>query len=157
MKPHHHVAAASAELPNTRQRLYMRYYAAVTADLVVLGLMSQFWDKVSIDSFSTGLIAAALLQILLQGTLMVEHAAAGYFANKTGLFWQGLRWFTAWFILFSSKFVMLWVIGLVLGERIQFHGALHGAAAFIVVVIAMVLTEELLFRSYRAMESTPTN
>ena len=72
MKPHHQAAATSAEMPNNRQRLYVRYYVAITADLLVLGLLSQFWDKAQISNFGSGLLAAVLLQLLLQLTLWIE-------------------------------------------------------------------------------------
>ena len=154
MKQHHHAALASAAMPNTRQRLYIRYYVAITADLIVLGLLSQFWDRVQISSFTSGLIAAILLQLLLQITLWIEHAASQPFKDKTS--WQAKvgRFFVAWFILFSSKLVMLWMIGLVLGDSIHFSGALHGALAFIVTVVCMILAEELVFRAFGALETT---
>ncbi|MDG1065447.1 MAG: hypothetical protein P8O91_04440 [Luminiphilus sp.] len=153
MKPHHHAAVASAALPNTRQRLYIRYYVAITADLIVLGLLSQFWDRVQISSFTSGLVAAILLQLLLQLTLWIEHAASQPFKDKTS--WQAKagRVFVAWFILFSSKLVMLWTIGLILGDSIHFYGALHGALPFIATVVCMILAEELAFRTFGALES----
>ena len=153
MKPHHHAAATSAALPNTRQRLYVRYYVAITADLIGLGVLSQFWDRVQISSFTAGLVAAILLQLLLQATLMIEHAASQPFENKNS--WQAKtgRIFVAWLILFSSKFAMLWAIGLVLGDAIHFYGAMHGALAFIATVICMVLAEALAFRTFANLES----
>jgi len=154
MKAHHHAAVASAAMPNTRQRLYIRYYVAITADLMVLGLLSQFWDRVHIGSFTAGLIAAILLQLLLQVTLWIEHAASQPFKDKTS--WQAKagRVFVAWFVLFTSKFVMLWTIGLVLGDAIHFEGALHGALPFIATVVCMILAEELIFRAFGALETT---
>lgn len=153
MQPHHHAAAASADMPNTRQRLFVRYYVAITADLIVLNLLAQFWDKVEISDYLSALMAAVLLQLLLQATLWVEHAAAQPFAGKTGTGARLGRFFVAWFILFASKFVMLWIIGLVLGDAIVFHGPLHGAVAFIGTVVCMVLAEEVFFRTFRALDS----
>jgi len=154
MKAHHHAAALSAELPNTRQRLFVRYYVAITADLIVLGLLSQFWDRVYISNFTTGLIAAVLLQVLLQLTLWIEHKAAQPFAGKTSGAARAGRFLVAWFILFLSKFVMLWIIGLVLGSAISFSGALHGAVAFIATVVCMVVAEEVMFRTFGALEDS---
>jgi hypothetical protein len=152
MKAHHHAASASVALPNARQRLYVRYYVAITADLIVLGLLSQFWDRVQISSFTAGLVAAILLQLLLQVTLIIEHAASQPFKNKNS--WQASagRIFVAWLILFSSKFAMLWAIGLVLGDAIHFYGAMHGALPFIATVICMVVAEELAFRTFATLE-----
>lgn len=151
MKPHHHITAATPLDASTHQRLFVRYYIATTVDLLVLGLLSQFWDRIIIDTFAAAVVAALLLQLLLQGTLVIEHRVAGLFAGKSGVLWQFGRFFSAWLILFLSKFVMLWLIGLVLGERIQFHGALHGAVAFIITVVVMVVAEEGVYRIYRAL------
>lgn len=151
MKPHHHITATTPLDASSRQRLFVRYYVATTVDLLVLGLLSQFWDRVHIDTFAAAVIAALLLQLLLQGTLVIEHRVASVFAARSGPLWQFGRFFSAWLILFVSKFVMLWIIGLVLGERIQFHGALHGAVAFIVTVVLMVVAEEGIYRIYRAL------
>ena len=150
MKPHHHVAAASAELPSTRQRLFARYVIAILVDLVVLNLLAQFWSRVKIDAFSTSLIAAVLLQLLLQATLILEHRVAGLFEGRSGA-WILLRYFSAWLILFGSKFVMLGVIDRVLGERLHFGGPLHGVIAFIGVIVAMLAAEELFNRIYASL------
>ncbi len=149
MQPHHH-AVAEPEATTHRQRTFVRYFIAIAADLVVLNLLAQFWGRLSVDGFLTTLIAAVLLQLLLQGTLIIEHKAAAPFVGKTGL-WKVGRILVAWLILFVSKFVMLWVIGLILGDAIQFHGAMHGAGAFIVTIIAMVVAEERMYRAFRAL------
>lgn len=153
MKPHHEAAATSAEMPNNRQRLYVRYYVAITADLLVLGLLSQFWDKVQISNFGSGLLAAVLLQLLLQLTLWIEHLAAQPFTGKSSTGAKLARFFVAWLILFASKFVMLWVIDLLLGDAIDFYGPLHGAVAFIATVGCMVIAEEIIFRIFGVLET----
>ena len=56
---------ASAEIPSTNQKLFVRYFTAILTDLVVLNLFAEFWRHVVIDSFSIALLAAVLLQILL--------------------------------------------------------------------------------------------
>ncbi|MFT7288824.1 MAG: hypothetical protein ACI87W_002947 [Halieaceae bacterium] len=120
-------------------------------DLVVLNLIAEFWSQVSIDSFSTSLLTAILLQVLLQGTLILEHRVAGWFYKKEGAAWGFLRYFSAWLILFGSKFVMLGAIDRVMGDAVQFHGSMHGVLAFIVVIVAMLGAEELFARFYRRL------
>jgi len=151
MKLHHHVAAASVEPPSTRQRLFSRYVIAILVDLVVLNLVAQYWGRVEIDAFSTSLIAAVLLQMLLQATLLLEHRVAALFEARDGRLWTFLRFFCAWLILFGSKFVMLAVIDRILGDGLMFGGPMHGVAAFILVIIAMLASESLLGRLYRRL------
>jgi hypothetical protein len=152
MKPHHHVAAASAQTPSTRQRLFSRYVIAILVDLVVLNLLAEYWSRVTVDAFSTSLVAAILLQLLLQATLILEHRVAALFARRSGAGWTFLRFFSAWLILFGSKFVMLGVIDRVLGDSLSFGGPMHGVIAFIGVIVAMLASEELVMRVYRRLQ-----
>lgn len=152
MKAHHQVVAAAAEAPTTRQRLFTRYLIAILIDLTVLNLIAEHWDRVELDGFSVALLAAILLQLLLQATLALEHWVAALFRGRTGAPWTALRFFSAWLILFGSKFIMLGVIDRVVGERLHFAGQMHGVVAFIAVIVAMLAAEELVFRVYRALE-----
>ncbi len=143
--------AATAEIPSTRQRLLVRYLIALFADLIVINLFAEHWDRVSLDSFSISLVAAILLQLLLQATLALEHRVGGWFDQRKGFHWTFLRYFSAWLILFGSKFVMLGAVDRILGEGLHFAGAMHGVLAFIVVVAGMLIAEELITRIYRSL------
>ncbi|MEM8942529.1 MAG: hypothetical protein AAGC91_10260 [Pseudomonadota bacterium] len=120
-------------------------------DLVVLNLFAEYWSRVTIDTFSTSLAAAVLLQVLLQATLALEHRVALLFEDRNGVLWTATRFFCAWLILFGSKFVMLGAIDRVLGEAVHFAGAMHGVFAFLVVVAAMLGAEEILIRVHRRL------
>jgi hypothetical protein len=142
---------AVAELPSDRQRLFVYYFTATLTDLVVLGLFDEFSDKVSVDSFTIMLLAAVLLQVLLKMTIELEHRVLGYFRTKTGGLWKFTKFFTAWLILFGSKFVILEALVLTFGDRVHFGGILHGVVWLIIVVVAMLLAEELVVRVYRKL------
>jgi hypothetical protein len=120
-----------------RQRIFVRYLMAILIDLVVLNLFAEFWDAVVIDSFVISILAAFILQILLRATMMFEHKVANYFKAKPGKINVFLRWFTAWAILFGSKFLILFVIDKIFGARVQFSNVI----VFIVVIITIVLFE----------------
>lgn len=131
------------------QRLFVRYLVAVLIDLTVLNLFDEFWNLVTISPFSVSVLAAILLQVLLKATLVLEHKVAAYFNAKTGGFARFMRFFTAWLILFGSKFVMLGAIDLAFGDDVLFTGPLHGVVSFIVVVMVMLVAEEITVRIYR--------
>jgi hypothetical protein len=131
--------------------LFVRYLVAILIDLTVLNLFDQYWDLVSIHPFSISVLAAILLQILLKATLMLEHRVAAFFSSKPGSFARFMRFFTAWLILFGSKFVMLGAIDFAFGDAILFGGPLHGVVSFIVVVLVMLAAEELGVRIYRRL------
>jgi len=137
--------------PSLRQRGFMRYLTAALVDLVVLGLFVEYWQYVSADSFTIMLLAAVLLQVLLKLTIALEHRVAAYFNARPGGFAKFMRFFTAWLVLFGSKFVILEALALAFGERLRFGGPWHGIVALIVVVVAMLVVEAVLVKFYRRM------
>ena len=141
----------TAQAPTNRQRLFVRYFTAILIDLVVLNLFVEFSANVSIDSFATSLLASILLQILLKVTVAVEHWVATFFEGKSGGLMRFLRFFFAWLVLFGSKFVILEALAMAFGDRVRFEGALHGIVALVVVIVAMIVAEEAIFRLYRKL------
>lgn len=120
---------------------FLRYFTAILVDLTVLNLLNEFWDKVLIESFSISLLAAVVLQIMLVLTFSLEHKVGSHFKKKGQ---RGLHIFSAWALLFGSKFVILWVLEVLFGDQIQFLGAYHGVITFIVVIVAMLVVEALI-------------
>ena len=147
----HDLLPASAQLPTDRQRLFLLLFVGTLVDLVVLGLFAEFSSKVFVDSFSTALLTAAVLQVLLKATLVAEHRVLALFEGKTGGWWKALKYFVAWLILFGSKFVILEALTLVFGQNVRFEGVLHGIVWLILVVVTMVVAEELTVRVYRKL------
>ena len=128
---------------NNKQKLYIRYFTAILIDLTVLNLFDEYWDLVQINSFTISLFAAIMLQILLVITLKIEHKIGDYFKSKKGFFAKFLRIFSAWAVLFGSKFVILEALNIAFGDEVLFKGPFHGIVAFIVVIVVMLLTEAL--------------
>ena len=145
---------ASAQPPTDAQRTFVRYFTAILIDLVVLSLFAEYWNKVHVDSFTTALLAAILLQVLLKLTLAVEHRVAGRFKGKPGGMNTFLRFFFAWVVLFGSKFVILEALTFTFGENVRFDGILHGIIPLIIVLVVMLLAEEAIVRLYRRLGRT---
>jgi hypothetical protein len=137
--------------PSPRQRNFFRYLLATLVDLVVLGLFAQYWDKVTVDSFTILLLAAALLQLLLKLTLALEHRLAAFFNARPGGFAKFMRYFSAWLVLFGSKFVILEALSFVLNDGLRFGGRFHGIVPLIVVVVTMLVVEAALVKLYRRL------
>ena len=142
---------ATAVAPSNRQRLFVRYLMAILIDLLVLNLFVEYWDSVSIDSFTISLFAAVLLQVLLKLTIAVEHRVAAFFKGRPGGLMKFLRFFCAWLVLFGSKFVILEALTQVFGDKVRFSGAFNGIVALIVVIIVMLVAEEAIVRIYRRL------
>ena len=137
--------------PSPRQRAYMRYLTATLVDLAVLGLFAEYWSYVVVDSFTIMLLAAVVLQVLLKATIVVEHKVAAFWNARPGGFNKFMRFFTAWLILFGSKFVILEALVLAFGDRMSFGGPFHGIVALIAVVVVMLVVEAVLVKFYRRM------
>jgi hypothetical protein len=142
---------ASAEVPSNKQRLFLRYFTAILIDLVVLNLFVEYSEHVVIDSFTISLLAALLLQVLLKATLAIEHWVAAYFNARQGGLAKFLRYFSAWLILFGSKFVILEALSFAFGDEVYFGGPLHGLVVLIAVVVTMLVAEEAVVRLYRRL------
>lgn len=145
----HGFLPATADMPSDNQRLFLRYFTGVLIDLVVLNLFAEYWDWVDVNTFTVSLLAAILLQLLLKLTIAVEHRVASYWKARPGALSTFMRFFTAWLVLFGSKFAILEAVRLAFGDSVQFSGPWHGVIALIVVVVAMVIVEELFVRLYR--------
>lgn len=145
---------ASAEAPSNKQRLFIRYFLAILIDLVVLNFFVEYADNVTIDSFTTSLLVAVVLQVLLKLTIAVEHRVAVFFSARPGGFMRFLRFFFAWLVLFGSKFVILEAIALLFGDNVRFDGRFHGLVTLIVVIVAMLIAEEAIVRVYRRLGRT---
>ena len=137
--------------PSLRQRRFMRYLTATLVDLAVLGLFAEYWEYVSVNSFTIMVLAAVLLQVLLKLTIVLEHKVAAFFNARPGGFNKFMRFFTAWLILFGSKFAILEALVLAFGDRISFGGPFHGVVVLIAVVVVMLVVEAVLVKLYRSM------
>jgi hypothetical protein len=142
---------ASAELPSNKQRLFVRYFTAILIDLVVLNLFVEYSEHVVIDSFTVSLFAAVLLQVLLKLTIALEHRVGAYFKARQGGFARFMRYFSAWLLLFGSKFVILEAIAIAFGDNVYFGGPLHGLVVLIAAIITMLVAEEAIVQLYRRL------
>jgi hypothetical protein len=147
---------ASGEDPSTTpvitagQQMFLRYYTGFLMDLMVLNLFAEWWSDVFVSSFTVSLAAALVLQLLLKGTIAVEHQVAGYWKGRgPGGLNTFMRYFCAWLVLFGSKFVILEAIAQIFGQEVHFLGIWHGVITLIVVVVVMLIAEELMVRMYR--------
>ena len=147
----HDFLPAEATLPTDRQRLFVLFFTGTLIDLVILGLFAEYSDNVHVDSFSTMLLAAVVLQALLKLTIAIEHRVLALFKGKAGTAWTSLKFFVAWLILFGSKFVILEALTLVFGDSVRFEGLWHGIIWLIAVAVTMVVIEEVIVRVYRKL------
>jgi len=139
------------QTPSPRQRAFLRYLTATLVNLVVLNLFIEYGDHVVAASFTVTLIASVLLQSLLKLTIALEHRLAAYFNAKQGGLAKFMRYFSAWLVLFGSKFIILEAPVFALGDRLRFGGPFHGIVALIVVVVTMLVVEAAIVKVFRSL------
>jgi len=137
---------------NTPQRLFVGYTLAVLVDLTVLNLFEEFWDYVTIKSFTVSLAAAILLQVLLKLSIAAEHRLANYFKGKEGLAPKVYRGLSTYIILVGSKIIMLEAINILFGDKVSFSGPLNGVVAFFAVIFVILIAEITVSKIYFALE-----
>ena len=137
--------------PSSKQLIFLKYLTWVLVDLTVLNFFAEYWDRVTITSFGVSLFIAITLQILLKMTIALEHRLSNYMKSNEKLNKKVLHIFSTWFVLFASKFVMLWILQFMFSDAIVFSGAYHGVVAFIVVVMAILAAEYCITRIYRSL------
>jgi hypothetical protein len=146
---------AIAQAPSNKQRWFVRYFTGILIDLTVLNLFVEYSELVVVESFTISLLAAVLLQVLLKLTIALEHRVAAYYKAKPGGFAKFMRYFTAWLILFGSKFVILEALVFAFGDAVYFGGPWHGVVVLIVVVVTMLVAEEAIVQLYRRLSDDP--
>jgi hypothetical protein len=134
-----------------RQVLFLKYLTWTLVDLTVLNFFAEYWDKITITSFGVSLFIAITLQALLKMTISLEHRISDYLKSSERLDRKIIHIFSTWFVLFASKFVMLWVLQLLFADSIIFLGAYHGVITFIVLVTVILLAEYLLLRLFEKL------
>ena len=117
-----------------------------------LNLFAEYWDRVIITSFGISLLVAIALQIMLKLTIYFEHNIGEYFQSNASFKMKLLRILSAWVILFASKLIILKVLQVVFGDALIFAGAYHGLLAFIILVVTILVSEEIVSRIYRALK-----
>jgi hypothetical protein len=128
-----------------------RRFASVMTDVlvytVVLNLFVEFAEAVIIDSFTISILTAIVLKLILDVILAFEHRVSGFFGRFEGTWARVIGFLAVWAILFGSKFVILEVVDIVFGDHVELGGFLM----VIAIVLAMMVSREIVGRAYLAL------
>jgi hypothetical protein len=133
--------------PTLPQRRFLRAVLFTLVDLTVLNLFAQYWGLITISSFAVSLVTAIMLQSMLKFILAIEHRIADYFRPREGTSAIILRVLATWAVLFGSKFVILEIVNIVLGDKVDFGGLVP----FILLVVVMLAAEAIVEQIYKAL------
>jgi len=116
-----------------RQRVFAENVLNVLVNVVVLNLFVEFSAAVVIDSFWISLLTAVLLTAMI-GLLSKVEARVHHFFFETHS-WRVAGVISIWLILFGGKFVMLEIVNIVFGDRVELGHLLE----VILIVVAMMV------------------
>lgn len=138
---------------NQRQRLFLIFTLFVLADLTVINLFDEYASSYfQISSFTASIVMAVILQILLVITIKIEHKIADFFKSKEGVINLIFRILVTWALLFGSKIIMMKIVDLILGNKIEYYGPYHGLGAFVLIIIGMIIAENLLKKVFLSLK-----
>lgn len=138
---------------NRRQRLFLMFTLFVLADLTVINLFDEYASSYfHISSFTASIVMAVILQILLVITIKIEHKIADFFKSKEGVINLIFRILVTWALLFGSKIIMMKIVDLILGNKIEYYGPYHGLGAFVLIIIGMIIAENLLKKVFLSLK-----
>lgn len=136
---------------NKRQRLYLGYTIVILLYLTIINFCDEYWDWVSIESFSVSMLVSILLVIGLAFFIKMESKAADYFKSKPGVKTKVLRGISSYIILVGGKFVLMGVIAILFGDLVKFTGPFGGAVAFIGLVTAVLVADGIVKKIYSSL------
>lgn len=125
---------------NNRQLLFKDLFVGTLIYAVVLGFLNDYTNIVDAKSFSTIFFAAAVLETLTIFMFIIKNRVLLTLRDKN----RALIALCIWLIMFSSKFIFLWVIDAVFVGSIN----INGFFGILAVIIATTLIHKLAEKSF---------
>ena len=89
---------------------------------VALGFFNDYTKIVEAKSFSTIFLSSVVLQLLTIMAFKFKGRIVEWLKPRSGIAYKALMIFCVWLVMFSSKFVFIWVIDQIFGDNINING-----------------------------------
>lgn len=123
-----------------KQQLFREMLIGTLMYSVVLGFFNDYTDILHTRSYSTTFALAIVLQLLTYATLIIKKQVVKNSKLKSGKKGRALLIFGVWAVLFISKFVFLWVIGIIFRDSVQIEGFIN----IMLVVLTMLIIQKII-------------
>jgi hypothetical protein len=127
-----------------RQLLFKELFVGTLVYAIVLGFFDDYTSIVEATSFSFIFLAAIILEVLTCAAVAVKDRIVAQLRHRGTPRAFALMVVGVWFVLFSSKFVFIWAIDLVLGDDVNING-FFGILAVALVVTVVHRTADVVF------------
>lgn len=123
-----------------RQLIFKDIFVGTLIYAVTLGFFNDYTNIVDAKSFSTIFYAAAVLEILTILIFLLKDKVLLALKERH----KAIIAFSLWLIMFSSKFIFIWVIDIIFKENIN----INGFFGIFAVVLAATLTHKTAEKSF---------
>lgn len=107
---------------NKKQLYFKELFVGILIYAVVLGFFNDYTSIVYAQSFSTIFFASIVLEIITFLVFQLKDEVIARFNERENPPHKALLVFIIWLIMFSSKFVFVWTVDLIFGEKITING-----------------------------------
>lgn len=112
--------------------------------VVVLNLAAEHAPRVIAESFTTSLLVALLLKVVLEGVLRAKQWAKGRFVDATTPFGKACGILALVVVMPGSKFVVLESVALVFGDSVSLGGFFLVTGLIVALLLARLAVRRLL-------------
>lgn len=127
-------------MPATKQALFRTMLTGTLLYSVVIGFFNDYTNILHTRSYSITFALAIVLQLLTFATFYVKGIMVKRSRKFSGARAKFALVFGVWLVLFFSKFVFLWAIGIIFKDSVDLTGFIN----ILVVVLTMTLAQKLL-------------
>jgi hypothetical protein len=117
--------------------------------VVVLNLFVEYLPAVVSETFTLSLLTAVLLKAVLELVAWAKDRVKARFKAASSIMGKVGAGFLLWLVLFGSKFLVLELVALVFGERVQ----LGGFVAVTLLIVVLMLAREGVRRLLRSQSA----
>lgn len=131
-------------LPHRRPGLRPADVVDVFVYVVVLNLTAQYVPMVITETFTLSLLTAILLKLVLEVVVLVKNRAKRRFRAASTVVGRVFSGLVLWAILIASKFVVLELVALVFGDRVQLGGFFSVTGLILALLVCRASVRRLL-------------
>jgi hypothetical protein len=138
----------------TGQERYRQILLGSLIYSVVLGFLDSYTSIVSVRSYSFLFAASIVLELLTVGAFWLKDQIVARLRHRPRARARVLMVFGVWFVMFSSKFVFVWVIDGLFGDDVNVKG-FFGVLVVVASVTVLQRLVTLVDRTLGARDGTP--
>lgn len=134
---------------NNYQKVYLEWLVDILAYIIVLNLLTEHFDAFFIYSFTTSILVAISMKLILVPILILKSKVSSYWKSKEGRFYRLLGLVNKFAILFFSKFLILAYLDFKYKELVS----IEGFVSITILILLLMLTGKLLRYLYEYLGS----